>query len=513
MGTVVERAAQPPERTREVARPVLPPADRKGPAAHRADASCCRCAACSRCSASTRPRRPCSACARTSTSLLADESTADEIRAFDSLGNNLGALGFLIDMLGYQPALAKRLFVFDAELGELKPLMGRQGSDAGSTEAARRCRSPPASARSPATGAGAERRGSRRADRRQAGRARRAGRTQQAAPSPIEEFSRATASWTAKITGPAPLEGVLPDTEVTELEEDDLQNIFLDEAREVLHNGLAAVSALGARPDDDGELTVLRRAFHTLKGSSRMVGLMDFGEAAWSLRAGAQHLAGRPASGDARTARRHAHGAARFRQVGRGHRRGRTARLAVGTVPQPGGGAAHRRAAGGAGARGRRRRAGRGRAPHRRRVAGRARRPPPPEHRCRCPSCRTCPTSTLEPLRRLELPREPPAERAADPRRPPNARHCCEHCAGRRPSVQSRHRTFPRPTFSTSTRKPSRADEPAGSGELDDIDFLETVAYLARAVRAPRWRSSEMPSAAAASSGPECDARRWCAAQ
>ena len=30
------------------------------------------------------------------------------------------------------------------------------------------------------------------------------------------------------------------------------------------------------------ELTTLRRAFHTLKGSSRMVGLMEFGEAAWS---------------------------------------------------------------------------------------------------------------------------------------------------------------------------------------------------------------------------------------
>ena len=27
---------------------------------------------------------------------------------------------------------------------------------------------------------------------------------------------------------------------------------------------------------------MLRRAFHTLKGSSRMVGLKDFGEAAWA---------------------------------------------------------------------------------------------------------------------------------------------------------------------------------------------------------------------------------------
>ncbi|MDM0049125.1 Hpt domain-containing protein [Variovorax sp. J22R115] len=212
--------------------------------------------------------------------LLAEESPADEIQAFDSLGNNLGALGFLIDMLSYQPALAKRLFVFDAELGELKPLMGRQASDASLPEAVAPVSF--ASASGPVavtdTVLSVE-----EVDAQIAAKlAALAGPgTRKTPPSPIEEFSRATASWTAKITGPAPLEG-LPDTEVTELEEDDLQNIFLDEAREVLHNGLAAVSALGSRPDDSGELTVLRRAFHTLKGSSRMVGLMDFGEAAWS---------------------------------------------------------------------------------------------------------------------------------------------------------------------------------------------------------------------------------------
>ncbi|MDM0105176.1 Hpt domain-containing protein [Variovorax sp. J22R24] len=212
--------------------------------------------------------------------LLAEESPADEIQAFDSLGNNLGALGFLIDMLSYQPALAKRLFVFDAELGELKPLMGRQASDASLPEAV----APVSFASSSGPVAVTDTVLSvEEVDAQIAAKlAALAGPgTRKTPPSPIEEFSRATASWTAKITGPAPLEA-LPDTEVTELEEDDLQNIFLDEAREVLHNGLAAVSALGSRPDDSGELTVLRRAFHTLKGSARMVGLMDFGEAAWS---------------------------------------------------------------------------------------------------------------------------------------------------------------------------------------------------------------------------------------
>jgi chemosensory pili system protein ChpA (sensor histidine kinase/response regulator) len=216
--------------------------------------------------------------------LLAEEPPADEIRAFDSLGNNLGALGFLIDMLSYQPALAKRLFVFDTEIGELKPLMGRQASEGSLPEAEASVSFAAASGPVETTGTvlSVEEVDAQIAAKLAALAAPGARKPPPPPSSPIEEFSEAAASWTAKITGPAPLEP-LPHTEVTELEEDDLQNIFLDEAREVLHNGLAAVSTLGSRPDDIGELTVLRRAFHTLKGSSRMVGLMDFGEAAWSL--------------------------------------------------------------------------------------------------------------------------------------------------------------------------------------------------------------------------------------
>jgi chemosensory pili system protein ChpA (sensor histidine kinase/response regulator) len=68
-----------------------------------------------------------------------------------------------------------------------------------------------------------------------------------------------------------------------DFEEDDLQDIFLEEAREVVQNGLAALETLAADPSDLNELTTLRRAFHTLKGSSRMVGLTEFGEAGWSM--------------------------------------------------------------------------------------------------------------------------------------------------------------------------------------------------------------------------------------
>jgi chemosensory pili system protein ChpA (sensor histidine kinase/response regulator) len=202
--------------------------------------------------------------------MLVSTSPAEEMAGFDALGNNLGALGFLIDMLGYQPALAKRLFVFDADAGELKPLMGRQATDSTAADGAAPSPAPVAQAVLSIE----------EVDAQIASKlAALATPNRKAKVSPIEEFSSKADSWTNKISGPS----ALPDTEVTELEEDDLQNIFLDEAREVVQNGLAAIAELASYPDDTEELTILRRAFHTLKGSSRMVGLTDFGDAAWSL--------------------------------------------------------------------------------------------------------------------------------------------------------------------------------------------------------------------------------------
>jgi chemosensory pili system protein ChpA (sensor histidine kinase/response regulator) len=68
-----------------------------------------------------------------------------------------------------------------------------------------------------------------------------------------------------------------------DIEEDDLRDIFLEEAREVVQNGLAAVASAGGDPGQHWRAHHLRRAFHTLKGSSRMVGLSEFGEAAWAM--------------------------------------------------------------------------------------------------------------------------------------------------------------------------------------------------------------------------------------
>lgn len=69
-----------------------------------------------------------------------------------------------------------------------------------------------------------------------------------------------------------------------ELEGDDeLLFIFLEEAREVVQNGLQSLQVLEQEAGSLSEQTTLRRVFHTLKGSSRMVGLDEFGEAGWAL--------------------------------------------------------------------------------------------------------------------------------------------------------------------------------------------------------------------------------------
>jgi chemosensory pili system protein ChpA (sensor histidine kinase/response regulator) len=64
---------------------------------------------------------------------------------------------------------------------------------------------------------------------------------------------------------------------------DELLSIYLDEAAEVLASIDAAVPACRQDPNDREALTTIRRGFHTLKGSGRMVGLMDLGEVGWEV--------------------------------------------------------------------------------------------------------------------------------------------------------------------------------------------------------------------------------------
>lgn len=245
--------------------------------------------------------------------LLSSDPGSDDERkqTFEKLGNSLGALGFLIDMLSYQRAMARKLFVYDEELGELRILMGRtrarvSDSEENQEEVAQKIeerssiplpdvvprsslyahvdKAAPVAASLPVVGDEA-------ADVLAVG----------AAPEPldvpeaVEAVSIETdvasesepavaldaypeqASVAEAPESPLPVPVVIPEVE------DELLDIFLEEAREVVTNGLAAIQTLVSEPADLSEQTTLRRAFHTLKGSSRMVGLNDFGEAAWSM--------------------------------------------------------------------------------------------------------------------------------------------------------------------------------------------------------------------------------------
>ncbi|MGE0805721.1 MAG: Hpt domain-containing protein, partial [Burkholderiaceae bacterium] len=63
----------------------------------------------------------------------------------------------------------------------------------------------------------------------------------------------------------------------------ELLEIFLGEAEEVLAAIDEAAGASRDAPSEQAFLTTIRRGFHTLKGSSRMVGLAEFGEAGWAM--------------------------------------------------------------------------------------------------------------------------------------------------------------------------------------------------------------------------------------
>ncbi|MEN3111236.1 Hpt domain-containing protein [Uliginosibacterium paludis] len=80
---------------------------------------------------------------------------------------------------------------------------------------------------------------------------------------------------------PAPSESTARLLEASEQEVDaELLEIFLEEAVEVLATIAENRNKIIGAPHDVDALTTVRRGYHTLKGSSRMVGLVDFSEAA-----------------------------------------------------------------------------------------------------------------------------------------------------------------------------------------------------------------------------------------
>jgi chemosensory pili system protein ChpA (sensor histidine kinase/response regulator) len=168
-----------------------------------------------------------------------DPHRAVQAGTFDRLADNLGALSFLIDMLSVQPQLAKTLFRFDADTGTLSAVMGQ--SERTSAFAAFEATE------------------------------------MEAAPTTVTPLPEIQ----TPATPPAPV--AAPPVVDSGLEDDaEMREIFLEEAREVIASARASLGRLAQSAEDLAELTTVRRAFHTLKGSSRMVGLRAFGEAAWA---------------------------------------------------------------------------------------------------------------------------------------------------------------------------------------------------------------------------------------
>ena len=235
-----------------------------------------------------------------------DPQQAIKAGTFDRLADNLGALSFLIDMLSVQPQLAKSLFRFDPVEGSLSAVMGQSerpsafgGLDPMSTSGAplaveARALADSVTAQPQADhGPALEALGQRALAADLPGVATAISSAQRAwAGAADAEARQAVGAELAQTMGelmppapapePAPAPARLPPP-VNDLEDDaEMREIFLEESREVISAASASMQQLAGVPDDVGELTTVRRAFHTLKGSSRMVGLRDFGDAAWA---------------------------------------------------------------------------------------------------------------------------------------------------------------------------------------------------------------------------------------
>ncbi|MBW4047899.1 MAG: response regulator [Proteobacteria bacterium] len=239
---------------------------------------------------------------------------------FDQLAGNIGTLGFMVDMLGYQPELAKTLFRFDASTGELRAIVPSTPHTAPPSSRQDLQRQAAQVADSLDQGLGNEQAAG-RIDRlrmeatiaREADLSTQLGQVRELLDAGHDahtaaESLRATATESGAHAAPAfapttvlsvathmaardatpasvtpAADTTTSPTAATEEDDHDLLDIFLEEAEEVIAAGHAGVQQLRAHASDDGTLTAVRRAFHTLKGSSRMVGLSDFGEAAWEL--------------------------------------------------------------------------------------------------------------------------------------------------------------------------------------------------------------------------------------
>ncbi|NVM74975.1 chemosensory pili system protein ChpA (sensor histidine kinase/response regulator) [Duganella sp. SG902] len=151
-----------------------------------------------------------------------DDDPAQESKALDDIAQNVGALGFFVDMLAQNAAGARERFAFDAAQGSFRSVPFKKIAESASIPV-----------------------------------------LEEQVPAP------------APVAMPAEAPPAASDAAV----EAELLEIFISEAREVL----AFVGEALPLPRTEENLTMLRRSFHTLKGSGRMVGLNQFADAAYAI--------------------------------------------------------------------------------------------------------------------------------------------------------------------------------------------------------------------------------------
>ncbi|HJV62831.1 MAG TPA: Hpt domain-containing protein, partial [Albitalea sp.] len=247
-----------------------------------------------------------------------DSERVKQTGLFDRLAGNLGALGFLIDMLSVQPQMAKSLFTYDAADGTLSPVMGRSEQRESAHTAPAAAGVEPrlieqaqmlafSAVREDVPVEAVSRELERLSQEAQAADQHSLAATVSHAREALEQargdaddiasvrgqLSEALVDFVNTASGPIPLDmapvaapaaapAPAAGTSTDLAEDDEMREIFLEEAREVVQTANAACADLAGAPSDLGQLTTVRRAFHTLKGSSRMVGLKAFGDAAWA---------------------------------------------------------------------------------------------------------------------------------------------------------------------------------------------------------------------------------------
>ena len=115
----------------------------------------------------------------------------------------------------------------------------------------------------------------------------RAGRAMQLISQLKESHTREVASELEQLLAPPKAPETPPPTAPLPASDDaassELCEIFVEEAGEVLDSIVEQLEVLRHRPGDHSTMTTVRRAFHTLKGSSRMVGFKTIGEGAWGV--------------------------------------------------------------------------------------------------------------------------------------------------------------------------------------------------------------------------------------